>query len=116
MKVNGLDVYVFQAFHRNEQLELQGVKYFFVKSILSQLPIPFQVHWKINHHVKKYISEIQHTNDNVAVHINGLIFPLNVLFLSYLLHDKVKFMYTYHFKQNTEITQIIWLFALNKTN
>lgn len=61
---NGIEVTVIQRFHRDEHINLNGVKSIFVKDILPPMPRFYYCAWHFNHQINEYITGVlSHAND-----------------------------------------------------
>ncbi|TQV89498.1 glycosyltransferase family 4 protein [Aliikangiella coralliicola] len=102
-------VSVFQRFKTDEQLESNDVQYFFVSDTLPPRLSFYHCALSFNRRIINYarqvlfsdtqpLSALEATSPEhqVAIHINGLIFPMSVLHLTHSLNEGVRYFVQHH--------------------
>jgi glycosyltransferase involved in cell wall biosynthesis len=94
----GIKVTVFKRFHRNQQITRQGVEYFFINDSLPPSPAYYHCAWTFNRRIQQYIKDANN-DQQITLHINGLIFPVSVLQLCSGLNKTVRCVIQHHAEQ-----------------
>jgi glycosyltransferase involved in cell wall biosynthesis len=92
----GCRVTVFQRFCHNHQIQHKGVDYYFIRDSLPPKPRYWQCAINFNQQIVHYINQETRSNVEFCLHINGLIFPLNVFQLNLQLASRVCYVIQHH--------------------
>jgi glycosyltransferase involved in cell wall biosynthesis len=92
----GVRVSVFQRFHSDDLLRVNGAEYYFVSDNLSPAINSYQVPLKLHREISKYIGKLPRGHEDIVLHINGLLFPLQVLHLKLTSPRKCSIVVQHH--------------------
>ncbi len=96
VQLAGGKVFVFQRFLQNETLERNGVQYRFCADSFGPIVRSWQQPWSMHWQIKKLVQQLLANQEQVAVQVNGLLFPLHIRTLRWLLPAECPVVVQHH--------------------
>jgi glycosyltransferase involved in cell wall biosynthesis len=92
----GIQATVFQRFRYDDKIMINGADYHFISDHSSSTINRFQIPLKLHKSINNLIRELGLDKEEIILHINGLVFPLQTLHLQFSIHGRYGVVVQHH--------------------